>query len=107
VVNLTIQLELFARSNFTHLGYFNSQCACDCEGYLLVTIRKVRINFIKMNSTHRKIGFIKENVSDISFILSFLQDYSKEAVAHVQMFLMKNEVPVNLFEVSVNWNQSV
>jgi hypothetical protein len=37
----------------------------------------------------------------------FLQDYSKEAVAHVQMFLMKNEVPVNLFEVSINWNQSV
>lgn len=37
----------------------------------------------------------------------FLQDYSKEAVAHVQMFLMKNEVPVNLFEVSVSWNQLV
>lgn len=28
------------------------------------------------------------------------QDYSKEAVAHVQKYLMKNEVPVNLFEVS-------
>lgn len=28
------------------------------------------------------------------------QEYSKEAVAHVQKYLMKNEVPVNLFEVS-------
>lgn len=27
-----------------------------------------------------------------------LQDYSKEAVAFVQKYLMKNEVPVNLFE---------
>lgn len=30
----------------------------------------------------------------------FLQDYSKEAVTNVQKYLMKNEVPVNLFEVS-------
>jgi len=51
--------------------------------------------------------FVKGNVSDIYYVLLFLQDYSKEAVAHVQMFLMKNEVPVNLFEVSVNWNLSV
>ena len=29
------------------------------------------------------------------------QEYSKEAVAHVQKYLMKNEVPVNLFEVGV------
>lgn len=29
------------------------------------------------------------------------QDYPKDAVAHVQKYLMKNEVPVNLFEVSV------
>lgn len=27
------------------------------------------------------------------------QEYSKDAVAHVQKYLMKNEVPVNLFEV--------
>lgn len=33
------------------------------------------------------------------FFFSF-QDYSKDAVAHVQKYLMKNEVPVNLFEVS-------
>jgi hypothetical protein len=36
------------------------------------------------------------------FHLFLLQDYSKDAVAHVQKFLMKNEVPVNLFEVSIN-----
>lgn len=30
----------------------------------------------------------------------YLQDYSKEAVTNVQKYLMKNEVPVNLFEVS-------
>jgi hypothetical protein len=60
-----------------------------------------------MNSKHRKMCFVNENISDIYFVLLCLQDYSKEAVAHVQMFLMKNEVPVNLFEVSINWNQSV
>lgn len=27
-----------------------------------------------------------------------VQEYSKEAVAYVQKYLMKNEVPVNLFE---------
>lgn len=27
-----------------------------------------------------------------------IQEYSKEAVAYVQKYLMKNEVPVNLFE---------
>jgi hypothetical protein len=33
------------------------------------------------------------------FHLNFhYQEYSKEAVAHVQKYLMKNEVPVNLFE---------
>jgi len=48
--------------------------------------------------------FVKNNGSDVYFVLFFLQDYSKEAVAYVQMFLMKNEVPVNLFEVSINWN---
>ncbi|GLH01043.1 Serine/threonine-protein kinase Warts [Gryllus bimaculatus] len=31
-------------------------------------------------------------------LLAHSHDYSKEAVAHVQKFLMKNEVPVNLFE---------
>lgn len=29
----------------------------------------------------------------------FLQEYSQEAVSHVHKYLMKNEVPVNLFEV--------
>lgn len=28
------------------------------------------------------------------------QNYPKDAVAHVQKYLMKNEVPVNLFEVN-------
>jgi len=28
-----------------------------------------------------------------------LQEYSQEAVSHVHKYLMKNEVPVNLFEV--------
>lgn len=28
-----------------------------------------------------------------------LQDYSKECVSHVQKYLMKHEVPPNLFEV--------
>lgn len=32
-------------------------------------------------------------------IYLFVQDYPKDAVAHVQKYLMKNEVPVNLFEV--------
>ncbi|KAG4078925.1 hypothetical protein HA402_010877 [Bradysia odoriphaga] len=31
-------------------------------------------------------------------MLSHTHEYSKEAVAHVQKYLMKNEVPVNLFE---------
>lgn len=31
--------------------------------------------------------------------MKFLQDYSKDAVTHVQKYLMKNEVPVSLFEV--------
>ncbi|KAK6625004.1 G protein-coupled receptor kinase 1 [Polyplax serrata] len=31
-------------------------------------------------------------------LLAHSHDYSKDAVAHVQKFLMKNEVPVNLFE---------
>lgn len=30
-----------------------------------------------------------------------LQNYSLESVGHVQKFLMRNEVPVNLFQVSV------
>jgi hypothetical protein len=68
---LIIQLEFFARSNFIHLGYFHCQCACDCEGCRLVTIRKVRITFMKMNSAHTKMWFVKENVSDIYFVLFF------------------------------------
>ncbi|GAB0096082.1 RGS domain [Sergentomyia squamirostris] len=32
-------------------------------------------------------------------MLSHTHEYSKEAVSHVQKYLMKNEVPVNLFEV--------
>lgn len=31
----------------------------------------------------------------------FFQDYSKECVAHVQKYLMKLEVPPNLFEVCI------
>uniref|UniRef100_A0A182VPU8 RGS domain-containing protein n=1 Tax=Anopheles minimus TaxID=112268 RepID=A0A182VPU8_9DIPT len=31
-------------------------------------------------------------------MLSHTHEYSKEAVAYVQKYLMKNEVPVNLFE---------
>uniref|UniRef100_A0A1B0DAJ7 Uncharacterized protein n=1 Tax=Phlebotomus papatasi TaxID=29031 RepID=A0A1B0DAJ7_PHLPP len=31
-------------------------------------------------------------------MLSHTHEYSKEAVSHVQKYLMKNEVPVNLFE---------
>lgn len=31
-------------------------------------------------------------------LYDFLQEYSKEAVAHVNSFLQKNEVPTNLFE---------
>lgn len=37
----------------------------------------------------------------IFFSDHFFQEYSKEAVAHVQKYLMKNEVPVNLFEVRI------
>lgn len=33
-------------------------------------------------------------------ILFSLKEYSKEAVANVQKYLMKNQVPINLFEVS-------
>lgn len=32
-----------------------------------------------------------------------LQDYSKECVAHVQKYLMKHEVPPNLFEVCLKF----
>lgn len=38
------------------------------------------------------------------FFLIIKQEYSKDAVAHVQKYLMKNEVPVNLFEVRKIWN---
>lgn len=34
-------------------------------------------------------------INDMSCVT---QEYSKEAVAYVQKYLMKNEVPVNLFE---------
>jgi hypothetical protein len=101
---VTIKLEFRARNNLTHL--LPSQCAFDCEGCRLIIVRKLRISFTKMNITHRKIWSVKEK-SVIFTVYCFLQDYSKEAVAHVQMFLMKNEVPVNLFEVSINSNQSV
>lgn len=33
-------------------------------------------------------------------MLRLFQDYSKECVAHVQRYLMKHEVPPNLFEVT-------
>lgn len=33
--------------------------------------------------------------------MCLFQDYSKECVAHVQKYLMKHEVPPNLFEVRV------
>jgi len=85
-VNLTIQLEFFARSNFTHLGYFHSQCACDCEGYRLVTIRKVRITFMKMNSTHRKMWFVKGNVSDIYYVLLFYRIIQKKQLHMYRCF---------------------
>ncbi|CAH0390418.1 unnamed protein product [Bemisia tabaci] len=35
-------------------------------------------------------------------LLASSHDYPKEAVTHVQSFLMKNEVPVNLFEPYIN-----
>lgn len=54
-------------------------------------------------NVHRKHAFKPETVLTfvrVSLLSLPMQEYSKEAVAHVQKFLMKNEVPVNLFEVS-------
>lgn len=37
----------------------------------------------------------------MKIFLYVLQNYPQEAVAHVQACLVKNDVPVNLFEVSI------
>lgn len=63
--------------------------------------REIYDNFImKEMLSHTHVSLFLHSPLFLYLFFSLFQDYSKEAVTNVQKYLMKNEVPVNLFEVS-------